>query len=79
MREIELRLLLAKRIRQRIVALHIDQRELARRAGITEASLTRYIKCQRKPTYDIVIRIAQALECTPGCLLDIDEILECEG
>lgn len=76
MTERELRQLFAKRIRQRIVALHIDQRELARRAGLTEATISKYIKCHRKPTYDNVIRIAQALECSPGYLIDIDEPLE---
>lgn len=76
MTEEELRLLFAKRIRCRIVALDINQRELARRAGITEVTLCRYIKGHRKPTYDIVIKLAKALECTPNDLIDIDEILE---
>lgn len=78
MKEKELKYLFAKRIRRRITALDIDQREVARRAGITEVSLSRYIKGVRKPSYDIVIRIAQALECTPGYLLDLDEPLEWE-
>lgn len=76
MTEQELMKLFAKRIRRRIIALHIDQRELAKRAGITEVALCRYIKCHRKPTYDVVIRIAQALECKPSDLIDIDEPLE---
>ena len=76
MTEQELMQLFAKRIRRRIVALHIDQRELARRAGITEVTISRYIKCQRKPTFDNVVRIAQALECRPGDLIDIDDNLE---
>lgn len=72
----ELMQLFAKRIKRKMVPLHIDQRELARRAGISEVTLSRYIKCRRKPTYDIVIRIAQALECPPGDLIDIDEPLD---
>jgi transcriptional regulator with XRE-family HTH domain len=76
MNDAELRELFAKRIRCRIVALRIDQRELARRSGLTEASLSRYIKHHRKPTYDIVIRLAQALECSPGDLINIDEPYE---
>lgn len=72
----ELMRLFAKRIRRKIVALRIDQRELARRAGISEQTLSRYILCQRKPTVDMVIRIAQALECQPSELIDIDELLE---
>lgn len=76
MTEQELQRLFAKRIRRRLVSLNIDQRELANRTGLTETSISRYINCQRKPTYDIVVRIAQALNCTPGELINIDEILE---
>lgn len=66
----------AKQIKRRMRAIGIDQREIARRAGITEVSMSRYINGTRKPTYDIVIKIAQALECSVGYLLDIDELLE---
>lgn len=76
MTEQELAQLLAKRIKRKMVPLHIDQRELARRVGITEASLSRYMKGQRKPTYNIIVKIAQALECRPGELIDIDERLD---
>lgn len=76
MTEKELREEFAKRIRRRLRALEIDQRELSRRSGITEVSLSRYLKCHRKPTYDIVVRLAQALECKPGYLIDMDDILE---
>jgi transcriptional regulator with XRE-family HTH domain len=76
MTEMEYRQLFAKRIRQRINRLNIDQRELARRAGISEVTLSRYIKCRRKPTFDIVNKIAYALECEPGDLINIDEVLE---
>ena len=76
MTEFELRQLLSKRIRCRLNILHIDQRELARRTGLSEATISKYIKCHRKPTYDNVIRIAQALDCSPSDLIDIDELLE---
>lgn len=76
MTERELRQLFAKRISRRLVALNIDQRELAKRSGLSEATVSRYIKGWRKPTYDIVIRIAQALECEPGDLINIEEPLE---
>ena len=76
MTEIELKKLFAKQIRRRITALNIDQRELARRAGLTEVTVSRYIKGDRKPTYDIVIRLAQSLECEPSYLIDFDEPFE---
>lgn len=72
----ELMQLFAKRIRRKMVRLNIDQRELAKRAGITEVSLSRYMTGKRKPTYDIVIRIAQALECEAGDLININERLD---
>ena len=76
MNDVELKQLLAKRIRRYMNRMNIDQRELAKRAGLSEVSLSRYITGHRKPTYDIVIRIAQALNCLPGDLLNIDEIYE---
>lgn len=75
MTERELREEFTKRIKRRLQVLQIDQRELSRRAGISEVSLSRYLKCHRKPTYDIVIRLAQALECKPSYLIDIDDVL----
>lgn len=76
MTEQQLKQLFSKRIRCRLNILHIDQRELSRRTNLSEAAISNYIKCRRKPTYDIVVRIAQALECSPGYLIDIDEPLE---
>lgn len=72
----ELTQMFAKRIKRKMVRLHIDQRELAKRAGITEVSMSRYMTGKRKPTYDTVIRIAQALDCEPGDLINIDERLD---
>lgn len=76
MTEKNLRELFSKRIRQKIVLNNINQRELAKRAGLSEVSLSRYIQCKRKPTYDIVIRIAKALNCEPGDLINIDDTIE---
>lgn len=72
----DLQKIFSKRIKRKLVSLGIDQRELAKRAGISEVSLSRYMSGYRKPTYDIIIRIAQALHCSPGELIDINEILE---
>ena len=76
MTEQDLRQLFSKRIKCRLNILHIDQRELARRTGISEVTISKYVNCYTKPTYDNVIRIAQALECSPSDLIDIDEPLE---
>ena len=39
----ELQKLFIKRVRERMHILHIDQRELARRANISEVTISRYI------------------------------------
>lgn len=76
MTEHELRQLFAKRISRKLVANDMKQIDLAEQTGIPKQTISRYMNCQRKPTYDVVIRIAQALSCRPGDLIDIDEPLE---
>ena len=76
MTEYELRKLFAKRISRKLVANNMKQIDLAEKTGIPKQTISRYMNCQRKPTYDTVILIAQALNCTPGDLIDIDEQLE---
>ena len=75
MTEKEFNKLFAKRIKCRLKFLNIDQRELAKRSGLTEVTVSRYIHGRRKPSTTIVVRIAQALECSPGDLINIDEPL----
>ena len=65
-----------RRIHIRMNALEIDQRELARRLGISEVVLCRYVTGKRKIPHDTLIRIAQALECEPGYLINIHDRLE---
>ena len=74
----------ARRIRRKMVAKHMNQRELARIAGIHEVTLSRYICCTRTPPIHIVCKLAIALDCefdylvygVPNCLYlesDADE------
>lgn len=76
MTEMELRKLFAKRIKRKLITKHMKQIDLAERSGIPKQTISRYINCERKPTYDIVLKIAHALDCTAGDLIDIDEELE---
>ena len=76
MTEMEMRELLAKRIRVKLIHKHMKLIDLSEATGISQDSLTRYMRCRRKPPYDVIIRIAQALGCDPGELINIDEILE---
>lgn len=50
----------------------INQKELSKRTGITESSVCRYLKGDRKPRIDIVINFARELGLNVSELLDID-------
>lgn len=76
MTEQELRKLVAKRISRKLVANNIKKIDLAERTGIPKQTISRYMTGQRKPTYDKIVKIAQALNCTPDDLINIDEPLE---
>ena len=47
----------------------MTQREIAEKAGITEASISRYIAFQRVPKVTHVLKIANALNCSCDYLL----------
>lgn len=64
------------RILQRMRANHMLRIDIARKSGIPKNTISQYMTGKRKPTYDKVVRIAQALNCKPGDLLDMDEDLE---
>lgn len=58
---------------ERLVALmrekDINQKELAKKAGITESAMSYYVKGDRVPRSDILTRITKALETTTDYLL----------
>lgn len=64
----------SKQINKRLRALNIDQRELARRIGINESTLSRYMNGHRDPSYRLIFRMAEALDCEPSYLIDIHDI-----
>lgn len=76
MNDEELTELFIKRIRQRLNTNHMKRIDISRKTGIPKNTISQYMTGRRKPTYDKVIRIAQALECEPGDLINIDEPLE---
>lgn len=51
---------------------NITQKELAKRVGLTEASISRYISGSRKPGSDALVNIAIALQTTSDYLLGLD-------
>lgn len=59
----------AKFVRQMLLDLEIDQRELAKMSGVSEPTITRLL--QGKPfTSDTLVKLAKALECNPIDLID---------
>ncbi|AXU28024.1 helix-turn-helix domain-containing protein [Clostridioides difficile] len=53
--------------------LDINQKELATKVGITEASLSRYENNLREPKSEIIVRLAKALETSTDYLLGVNE------
>ena len=51
----------------------INQKKLSQLSGITEASISRYLKGERAARLDIIINFAKALNVTTEYLLNDDE------
>lgn len=60
---------IGKRIFHLRKSLNLTQKELAKKAGITEATLSRYENNRRKPKAEVVKKIAEVLGCTTDYLL----------
>lgn len=57
------------RILDQLAVLKKSQKELAKEAGITEVSLSRYISGERTPNMTVVVNLARALHITTDYLL----------
>ncbi|EQF24628.1 helix-turn-helix family protein [Clostridioides difficile CD160] len=53
--------------------LDINQKELATKVGITEASLSRYENNLREPKSEIIVRLAKVLKTSTDYLLGVNE------
>ncbi|ADL36053.1 HTH domain-containing protein (plasmid) [Butyrivibrio proteoclasticus B316] len=60
------------RIRLQLELIGKTQRELAKDAGITEVSLSRYITGDREPKGTVLLNLAKALGTTTDYLLGLD-------
>lgn len=60
---------IGKRIARECAEKGISQKQLATKTGLTEAGVSRYINGQRLPRVDILILIAEALNCSVQYLL----------
>ena len=64
---------IAQRISRARRHLNINQKELAKKANITEASLSRYENGIREPKSAVLTRLAEALEVSTDYLLGLSE------
>lgn len=65
-------MLIVERVKQLMEAQHLNQKQLAEKANITEASLSKYLKGTREPRNDVVFNIAKSLNVTVDYLLGND-------
>ena len=49
-------------LKQKLIEKHITQSELARRTGVTEATISRYLNKKRKMNLQIIYQIAIVLD-----------------
>ena len=58
------------RLEELLKLKHMTQKELAERAGVTEAAMSHYIKGDRIPRSSVLARIAVALDTTSDYLME---------
>ena len=63
---------LGGRISELLNQYGLSQRELADKVGVTEVSMSRYIRGARTPRGPILANIAAALHTTPEYLMDLE-------
>ena len=64
------------KVKQLMAIKGINQKQLSQLSGITEASVSRYLKGERTARLDIIVNFAKALAVTTEYLLNDDEETE---
>lgn len=72
-REIRLSMALAKAVYDRRTELGLTQADLAERAGLTQAKISRIEGSDTMPTLPLLAKLADALEATLNIALDADD------
>ena len=62
-------------LRDMLIDANMTQRELADETGLTEATISRYIKKQRIPALRAIVNIAYALGCDTDELIDFGDTI----
>lgn len=61
---------LQNKILQLMKEQNLNQKQLATKASITEASMSKYLSGERTPRIDVVVKLAKALDTSVSYLLD---------
>lgn len=61
------------KVKKLMVSQNMTQKQLSQKSGITEASVSRYLRGDRAARMDIIINFAKALGCTTEYLLEDEE------
>ena len=61
------------KVKELMTNQNMNQKQLSQRSGITEASVSRYLKGDRTARLDIIINFAKALGVTTEYLLEDDD------
>ena len=67
-----------EKVKQLMQEQNINQKQLSQLSGITEASVSRYLKNERTARIDIIVNFAKALNVTTEYLLNEDDETELE-
>lgn len=62
-----------EKVKELMVNQNMNQKQLSQKSGITEASVSRYLKGDRTARMDIIINFAKALGVTTEYLLEEEE------
>lgn len=62
-----------EKVKELMTRKNMNQRELSKKSGVTEASVSRYLNGDKEARLDIIINFAKALDVTTEYLLDKKE------
>jgi transcriptional regulator with XRE-family HTH domain len=74
--EVELLKEFGDNLRDILIEYQMTQAELAEETGMSEATISRYIKGERMPTLRSLVNLIYVLECDPDELIDFDYFVE---
>lgn len=65
--------IVSKNIRRLMIKNDLNQAELARKAGLTEVTISRYVNASRLPSTRVINKLTNALNCTYNDLFKYEE------